>query len=112
MSDVFYKIRRKGTTDQFSTGGENPFWSPVGKTWNKLAHLNCHVQQVRQRDPSSRRAYGSYQYRHSNMEPANYRDAEVVTFEAVVVEVQDAASFLQGAQDRRAERLRKKRGDR
>jgi hypothetical protein len=105
MGDKFYRIRKKGT-DLYSTGGENPFWSSVGKAWTKLAHLNCHIQQVR--GPTKRGSYGSYQYRHTDMERADYAEAEVVTFETVVVEVQDASTFLQAAKDRKAEKEKKK----
>jgi hypothetical protein len=105
MDNVFYRIRKKGTTDLFSTGGQEPYWSKVGKTWTKLAHLKCHLQQV---EPMGRRTSGAYRYRHSGMEKADYTQAEVVTCKVVTVEVQDASSFIQGAKDRKAAREQKR----
>jgi hypothetical protein len=40
-----YKIRHK-ITGLFSRGGETPYWSKKGKTWNSFGHLKAHLRAV------------------------------------------------------------------
>lgn len=42
QDNVFYKIQNP-KTGLFSTGGNEPTWSKVGKTWASKAHLNSHI---------------------------------------------------------------------
>jgi hypothetical protein len=42
VNDNFYKIRHT-ETGLYSTGGQNPRWTKVGKTWTKIGHLKCHL---------------------------------------------------------------------
>ena len=84
----FYKIRRKGTSDQFSTGGATPKWSKTGKTWNKRGHVTSHLAQV---NPPGRRG-GWASQNVTGM--ADYSEAEIVTFEAQPVEVEDVSIRL------------------
>lgn len=98
MSLRLYKIRRKGTTDQFSTGGANPRWSTTGKTWTNIGHVKSHLQQV---DPPGR-GQGPYRYRSSGMDRADYTEAELVVFEVQPVEVTDVAVVLQQVLDKKA----------
>ena len=101
MAPTFYKIRRKGTTDQFSTGGATPKWSKTGKTWNHLGHVKSHLRQV---NPSGQRGgFTSQRVR----DRADYSEAEVVTFEAVPVDAEDVSILLNKVRAKKAEERRK-----
>lgn len=83
MALTYFKIRRKGTTDQFSSGGSVPIWAKQGKTWTDIGHIKSHLRQVDQRRKPCRSSY--------RQDYADYDEAEIVTFEAVPVEVMDVS---------------------
>ena len=85
---TFYKIRRKGTMDQFSTGGATPKWSKMGKTWSRLGHIKSHLRQVQ---PDKRGGF-SAQWRSRNQ--ADYGEAEIVTFEAIPIAAESVDALL------------------
>ena len=91
MSIKVYKIRKKGTTDLFSSGGRRPCWKPKGKTWTQLGHLTAHIGLL-----------------SSTALPPIYQDAEVVEFEIMEVRTQDASDVFQGIQERREKQARKR----
>ena len=62
---IVYKIRRK-TDGLFSTGGLRTKFSKVGKTWNKLNHVNSHIAMLIEGKTKS---------------PQVYDDCELVEFE-------------------------------
>lgn len=102
MTAKLYKIRRKGTTDQFSTGGSCPKWSNKGKIWSAIGHVKSHLRQYGQ----------STGYR----DPVQYDGAEIVTFSMTEEHAEDVQCVLdemaaqkksKEARSREAERKRK-----
>lgn len=100
MSDIFYKIRKKGT-DLYSSGGSSPRWVKVGKTWNTLGHLKSHLAMV-----EKQMSYRSRWWKPDSAS-ADYQDAEVATFEAQVIKTEDPVAIMQSAKDKAAEKQRK-----
>lgn len=72
---LFYKIRRKGTTDQFSSGGRRAHWSKQGKIWSNIGHVKNHISQ---KLPWM----------------ADYTEAEIVSFTLVEKDTTDVKSLL------------------
>lgn len=70
MSDIVYKIRRK-SDGLFSTGGCDPKFNRVGKTWSTKGALNGHLTLVRDGL--------TYQKQVHRLEQT-YRGCDVVTF--------------------------------
>jgi hypothetical protein len=105
-----FKIRKKGTTDTFSSGGADPRWTTKGKTWASLGHVKNHLSQV-------------VQPRSGGWRPlplqANYAEAEVVEYDVVVASTTDVATILleihdkaQAKRDKAEAAARKAREDR
>lgn len=87
-----FKIRKKGTTDIFSSGGADPRWTTKGKTWSSLGHVKSHMGQCR---------LGRYR------DSADYADAEIVEYAVTEVAVTDATTmFQQIHNDRTKKRLK------
>ena len=54
---IIYKIKDKGT-GQYSTGGKNPNWTKLGKTWSSIGTLKSHITLIeKQFSESSRNVY-------------------------------------------------------
>ena len=47
---IIYKIQRDDGL--FSLGGEYPFWSEKGRTWNNRASVSSHIKQTGFKYPS------------------------------------------------------------
>ncbi len=75
-----YKIRKKGTTDTFSSGGAYPRWTKKGRTWGSLSHITTHLGP-------------------RNL--AFYVDAEIVVFTVVEDDVLEIAKVNKQTQDRK-----------
>lgn len=78
---TIYKIRHK-KTGLFSGGGSCPRWAKKGKAWSSIAYVKSHLACVDQP------RYPMFRGGHP------YADAEIVTFEMVVVDTRDVAALL------------------
>jgi hypothetical protein len=90
-----YKIRKKGTTDLFSSGGAGPQWTKKGKTWASMGHVSSHLGNHVDRKPS--------QY------VADYADAEIVVYNVVEDQVFDIALAQKQIKDRRDAKVAKEK---
>ena len=83
-----YRIRKKGTKDQYSRGGRNPIFSVKAKVWNKLADIHLHLCGVDRE--------GIYRSRSSTKSLDIYHDCEIVktVFTLKEEKVFDAKDFL------------------
>lgn len=61
-----YKIRNQ--EGLYSTGGSYVHWTKMGKTWQNLAHLKCHLAML-----------------GKHLEQT-YKDCKIVTFEIIEVD--------------------------
>lgn len=68
-----YKIRHKAT-GLFSTGGNEPKWTTMGKTWTKLSYVHSHLSQ-------------------SYLKPDVYNDAEIVESEVILTPIEPANNY-------------------
>lgn len=86
-----YKIRKKGTTDLFSSGGAYPRWTKKGKTWGSLAHVTSHL---------------------GNRRAGDYADGEIVVFKVVEDDVLDLDLVVKQIRERHAAKVAKAEADR
>lgn len=101
-----YKIRKKGTTDLFSSGGSNPRWTKKGKTWGSMSHVTSHLghqEDLAKNHQSRWQRYNGY---------ANYADAEVVVFNVVEDDVLDIALIQKQIKDRKDAKAAKAEAER
>ena len=95
---TFFKIRST-KTGLFSTGGNSPKWSSIGKIWPVRGHLSSHFTNL---SPAGRREYENH-------------GAEVVECEFVTRSQQPVSEFVAAAQERKQARedgARKRRAER
>jgi len=83
-----YKIRNRAGL--FSTGGSNPNWTKIGKTWVALNHLNAHLTLIRSGQERWKKyltgtvwseVQKSHMKDHALRMATIYDDCEVVAFE-------------------------------
>ena len=84
---TFYKIQSK-KTGLFSTGGQDPKWSKIGKVWPIKGHLSSHFTGLTK---DGRRTYRDH-------------DAKVVECTVTVLSEQSTEDFVQAAAQRASDR--------
>ena len=87
---MLYKIRNKDT-GLFSTGGIDPRWTKLGKTWNSIGTFKSHLTLVGDRYNST---YND-RYKGLSIDTDIYKHCEVVEVEFKECNVSDIKDFIE-----------------